>query len=302
MYGSGGLFGPVYDVFKKDPVLKQTQFDINPALAGYYRSRASSLEAEHTKDLGYEASALDEYNKSLPGLTAATKADQDYLESMRPGGAQERRFSDLIRGYMDKARAASAVGLDRARAQQKASEAAGGAGAFADSGYRAKQRGALEAGFETDLAKEESGAQLNNANQFLRGYRPGASLALASDAQRYRTIPLAVRGQTDALGNARAGGVLQGIRGSIDTSYKWEQPKNWATYAQAADETIGNIYSLYSSIASGGAMGGGLGGGGGGGNAAAASGGGGALGGFGSYGSGGGGGYWNQYGGYGGGA
>lgn len=307
MYGSGGLFGPVYDVLKPDPVLKQMQFDINPAIAGYYRSRASELEGQRDKDLKYQDAALGAYGKSLPGLEASNAADQAYLESMRPGGAQENRFSDLIRGYMDKARAASQVGLQRARAGEKAKAAIGGAGAFADSGYRAKQRNAMEAGYEADLAEKEGAAQLNNANQFLRGYRPGASLALATDAQRYRTVPLAVRGQTEQLGAGRAGNVLTGLRGAIDTSYKWEQPKNFWTYAQAADETIGNIYSLYSSIASGGALGGmggmgGGGGGGGGGNATAASGGGGALGGFGSYGSGGGGSYWNQYGGYGGGA
>lgn len=257
MYGSGGLFGPVYDVLKPKPIIKQTQIDINPAIADYYRARASGLEGERAKDIGYQDQSIAAWQASLPGVEKSTASDQAFLEGLRPGGTQERRFSDLIRGYMDKARAASQVGLERARAQEKAKAAIGGSGAFADSGYRQAQRNAMESGFEAGLAKEEGAAQLNNANTFLRNYRPGAALGLASDANRFRLTPLATRSATEQLGTARAGSTLSGLRGSIDTFYNWEQPKNFWTYAQAADETIGNIYELYSSIQTGGAMGGG---------------------------------------------
>lgn len=259
MYGSGGLFGPVYDVLKPKPVLKQMQFDINPAIADYYRARASGLEGERAKDIGYQDQALAAYQSSIPGVEASTAADQSFLEGLRPGGTQERRFSDLIRGYMDKARAASRVGLERARAQEKAKTAIGGNSAFADSGYRQAQRNAMESGFEAGLAKEEGAAQINNANTFLRNYRPGAALGLASDANRFRMTPLATRAATEQLGAGRASGVLGGLKGSIDTMYKWEQPKNFWTYAQAADMTIGNIWEAYSSAAGGGMGGGGKG-------------------------------------------
>lgn len=285
------IFAPIFRAFQKDPRLKQNQFDINPAIAGYYRSRASELEAQHAQDLGYQDQSLAAYQSSLPGLTSSNAADQAFLESMRPGGAQENRFSDLIRGYMDKARAASQIGLQRARAQEKARTALGGGGAFADSGYRAKQRAALESGYEADLAAKEGAAQLANAQQFTQNYRPGASLALASQANQYRATPLATRAMTEQLGSGRAGNVLTGLKGSIDTMYNWEKPKNWATYAEAADQSIGNIISIYTSLYGGG-MGGttsGGGGGGGGGNAAAATGGGGSYGGWGSYGANGGG-------------
>lgn len=279
------IAAPLFRAFQKDPRLKQNQFDINPAIAGYYRARASELDAERAKDVNTQDQALAAWDLGLPGLEKSTAADQSFLEGLRPGGTQERRFSDLIRGYMDKARLANQVGLDRARAQEKARTAIGGNSAFADSGYRQAQRNAMESGFESGLAKEEGAAQINNANTFLRNYRPGAALGLATDASRARLTPLAIRGTTEQLGAGRASGVLGGLRGSIDTMYNWEKPKNWATYAEAADQTIGNIIEIYASLYSGGAMGGKTTSapkGGAGGNAAAFSGGGGSYGGWGS--------------------
>lgn len=248
MYGSGGIGGPIWDLFKKDPKLEQMQFDINPAIAGYYRSRASDLEAQRAGDVGYQDQALAAYQASLPGLDKSTASDQSFIESMRPGGPQERRFSDLIRGYMDKTRAASQVGLQRARAQQKARSAIGGNSAFADSGYRQAQRNAMESGFEADLAAKEGAAQLANANQFAQGYRPGASLALANQANQYRMSPLATRGVTEQLGSSRASNVLGGLRGSIDTMYQWKQPKNWASYVSAVDQTGANVLDTALSV------------------------------------------------------
>lgn len=288
-YGSGAALSPIWDVFKKDPVLKRDRMELDPSLAAYYRDRSAGLAGAYSQDQADTADALRAYKSTLPGLDKSYAADQSFLESTRPGGAQERRFSDMIRGYMDQARAASQVGLDQAKAEQKAKLAAGGNSAFADSSYRARQAGLLQSNNEVNLAREGAGLQLNNANQFLRSYKPGASLALAGDRTRYAMTPLQVRGAADQLGAARASGVEQGLRGVYDDFYHYQQPKNWATYVDASEQAVANLYhealSSYSAFGGGGGLGG-AGGGGGGGGGAPYGGGGGGYGSSGAYGGG----------------
>lgn len=269
-----GLFGGLFELFKEDPELKREQFKLDKNLVDFYRGQAKKLQSESDADEGYLSSALADYEGTKSKVFGSLDADAELLEGMRPGGAQETRVGNLISAYMDAARKASATGLARSAAKQKAALAIGGNSAFADSGYRRRQSDNLYGSYERDLAEKEGQLRIDNALRFLGAYRPGAIASLQGQRLQYGTVPLALRAQKAALDQARAGGVGQGLRNAIDTHYYWKRDKNWADYAQAVDEIITNLAMSYFGGGFGGMMGG-MGGGGGGGGGGFGGGGGG---------------------------
>lgn len=244
----GTVLGPILSMLGGKPKLKQQQFDLYKPEADYYRARAGELESGLERDRSVSDRAISRFESGLPSAEDAYAKDISFMESTRPGGREENRFSGLINSYMDKARAAASIGLDTARARNKASEAIGGNAPFASSSFRNKQGGLLEANFEKMIADQGSQAQMANALRFLQMFKPGAQMGLSSAMNQYRLSPIAIGQATDAAAAARAGTTTQGLRSAIDTHYSWQKKNNWADYLSALGEGGKNGLEMYMSM------------------------------------------------------
>lgn len=243
-----GLFSSLFKVFQKDPKLERTRFELDPALASYYKSRSAGLSEDYDRDRGFLRDMMESYNKTLPDVDMGYDQAVDFVSQLAPGGKQERRFSDLIRDSFSKQRQAHRIGLDKARAESKRMSALAGVSPFADSKYARAQEQLKQTNFETGLSAAESDAQIANSRGFLSSYNPSALMKLGAARTQYAGAPLSFVNQFDQVSNQRASGVGAGLRNSFDDHYNFKQPKNWATYAQAGMDTIGDVARLGAGI------------------------------------------------------